>query len=136
MTPLTPEAKVQLKQTLSAGITDSALLAVVMSRLDGILRDVPPNWDDANDWTVFTGTANDPSGGRLARFHADLACNDVDGTIANRMAARATEFAPEDLPDGYAKVFARALLDKSCKGGQALTKEGRASLKALIAAPE
>ena len=136
MTPLTPEAKAQMKQNLSAGITDSALLAVVISRLDGILRDEPPNWDDANDWTVFTGTANDPSGGRLARFHADLACNDVDGTIANRMAARATELSPENLPDGYAKVFARALLDKSCKGGQALTKETRAALKTLIAAPE
>ncbi|HWM31191.1 MAG TPA: pentapeptide repeat-containing protein [Methyloceanibacter sp.] len=136
MTPLTPEAKVQLKQTLSAGITDPALLSVVLSRLDGILRDEPPNWDDANDWTVFTGTAKDPSPRVLASFHAALACNDSEGTIANRMAMRAIEIEPERLQDGYAKAFARALLDKSCKGGQALTKEARASLKALIAAPE
>ncbi len=91
MSPLTPEAKAQLKQDLNAGITDPALLAVVMSRLDEILRDEPPDWDDANDWTVFTGTAKDPSPRELARFHAALACNDSEGTIANRMAARATE---------------------------------------------
>ena len=39
MSPLSPEAKAQLKQDLSAGITDPAVLAVVMSRLDEILRD-------------------------------------------------------------------------------------------------
>src|SRR4029079_7180740 len=48
MSPLSPEAKAQLKQDLSAGITDPAVLAVVMSRLDDILRDAPPNWDDGN----------------------------------------------------------------------------------------
>jgi hypothetical protein len=136
MSPLTPEARTQLKQDLSAGITDPALLAVVMARLDGILRDEPPHWDDANDWTVFTGTAEEPSAGELARFHAALACNDSEGTIANRMAARAKEIETERLRDGYAEPFARALLDESCKGGQALTDETRAALKILIAAPE
>ena len=46
MSPLSPEAKAQLKQDLNAGITDPAVLTVVMSRLDEILRDAPPNWDD------------------------------------------------------------------------------------------
>ena len=136
MTPLPPEAKAQLKQDLSAGIADPALLAVVMARLDGILRDEPPHWDGANDWTVLAGTAEEPSVGELARFHAALACNDSEGTIANRMAGRAKEIETERLRDGYAQPFARALLDESCKGGQALTDETRAALKILIAAPK
>lgn len=135
LSPLTPEAKEQLKQDLSTGITNPAVLAVVMSRLDPILRDEPPDWNDANAWTDLAGNAKDPSGGRLARFHADLACKDIDGTIANRMAMRVQE-DPARWQDGYAKVFARALLDKSCQGGQALTKEMRAALKSLIATPD
>ncbi|MBM3543806.1 MAG: pentapeptide repeat-containing protein [Alphaproteobacteria bacterium] len=136
MTPLPLEARAQLKQDLNAGISDPTVLTVVLSRLDGLLRDEPPNWDDANDWTVFTGTAKAPSPRVIASFHATLACNDSEGTIANRMAMRATEVDKESLQDGYAKALARALLDKSCKGGQALTQEARAALKALIAKPE
>ena len=52
------------------------------------------------------------------------------------MAGRAKEIETERLRDGYAQPFARALLDESCKGGQALTDETRAALKILIAAPE
>jgi hypothetical protein len=136
MTPLPPEAKAQLKQDLNAGITDPALLAVVMARLDGILRDEPPHWDDGTTWTNFAGTAEEPSAGELARFHAALACNDSEGTIANRMAVRAKEIEAGRLRDGYAKPFARALLDESCQGGQALTEETRAALKILSAAPQ
>ena len=51
MSPLSPEAKTQLKQDLSAGITDAAVLAVVMSRLDEILRNEPPSWDDESSWS-------------------------------------------------------------------------------------
>ena len=37
---------------------------------------------------------------------------------------------------GYAKGLARALLDESCKGGKALTRETRATLNALASSPE
>ncbi len=67
MSPLSPEAKAELKQDLNANITDSAVLAVVMSRLDEILRDEPPNWDDANSWTDFVGKAKASSAGGPAR---------------------------------------------------------------------
>lgn len=67
MSPLSPEAKAQLKQDLNASITDPAVLAVVMSRLDEILRDEPPNWDDGNDWTDYISKAKKPSSEELAR---------------------------------------------------------------------
>jgi uncharacterized protein YjbI with pentapeptide repeats len=61
MSPLSPEAKAQLKQDLNANITDPAVLAVVTSRLDEILRDEPPNWDDGSSWTDFVSKAKQPS---------------------------------------------------------------------------
>ena len=60
MSPLTPEAKAQLKQDLNANITDPAVLAVVTSRLDEILRDAPPNWDDASSWNDYVGKSKEP----------------------------------------------------------------------------
>jgi Pentapeptide repeats (8 copies) len=136
MSPLTQEAKAQLQQDLNAGITDSAVLAIVTSRLDDILRDEPPNWEDATSWTVYANTAKEPSAAELARFHAQLACNDTEGSTASRMAARAIESATEHSGGAYAKPFASALLDETCKGGTALTPERRAALKNLVAAPE
>ena len=136
MSPLSPEAKAQLKQDLSAGITDPAVLAVVMSRLDEILRDAPPNWDDGNSWTDYVSKAKEPSAEELARFHAQLACDDTEGAIANSMAARAAASESEPLGKGYAKTFASALLDEDCKGGKALTRETRAALKNLVEAPQ
>jgi Pentapeptide repeats (8 copies) len=67
MSPLSPEAKAQLKQDLNANITDPEVLAVVMSRLDEILRDAPPNWDDEKSWTDYVNKAKEPSAGELAR---------------------------------------------------------------------
>lgn len=134
MSPLTPEAKAQLKQDLTTSITDPALLPVVLSRLDGILRDEPPGWDDGAGWTDFAGAAKEPSAEELARFHAALACGDGEGTIANRMAARALGIEAGHSNEPYAKLFASALLNETCKGGKALTKETRAALKALAAA--
>ena len=136
MSPLTPEAKAKLKQDLDAGITDPAVLSVVMSRLTEILRGEPPNWDDGNDWTDFVGTAKEPSAGELARFHAALACSDIEGTIANRMAARAMEIETEHLSEGYAKPFVSSLLNENCRGGKALTDETRSALENLTSAPE
>ena len=136
MSPLSPEAKAQLKQDLSAGITDPAVLAVVMSRLDEILRDEPPNWDDGNSWTDSVGKAKEPLAAELARFHAQLACDDTEGAIANSMAARAAASESEPLGKGYARTFASALLDGDCKGGKVLTRETRAALKTLVEAPQ
>jgi hypothetical protein len=67
MSRLSPEAKSELKQDLSANITDPAVLAVVMSRLDEILRDEPPAWDDGSSWTDYVSKAKQPSADELAR---------------------------------------------------------------------
>ncbi len=85
---------------------------------------------------ITAASAKAPSPEELARFHAGLACDDTDGTIATSMAGRAKEFETEHFGKGYAKPFASALLDENCKGGKALTDETRAALKSLAAAPE
>jgi len=136
MSPLTPDAQAQLKQDLNASITDSTVLPVVMSRLDEILRNEPPNWEDGNSWTDYVSKAKQPSAEELARFHADLACGDIEGTIANRMAGRSIEIEAERFGKFYAKAFASALLDGNCKGGKALTDETRTALKNLVSAPD
>ena len=136
MSPLTPDAQAQLKQDLNASITDSTVLPVVMSRLDEILRNEPPNWEDGNSWTDYVSKAKQPSAEELARFHADLACGDIEGTIANRMAGRSIEIEAEWFGKFYAKAFASALLDGNCKGGKALTDETRTALKNLVSAPD
>ena len=136
MSPLTPDAQAQLKQDLNASITDSTVLPVVMSRLDEILRNEPPNWEDGNSWTDYVSKAKQPSAEELARFHADLACGDIEGTIANRMAGRSIEIEAERFGKFYAKAFASALLDGNCKGGKVLTDETRTALKNLVSAPE
>jgi len=136
MSPLSPEAKAQLKQDLSTDIRDPEVLTVVSARLDEILRNEPPSWDDGNSWQDYVNKAKEPSTEELARFHAELACDDTEGTIANSMAGRAKAFETEHFGKGYAKPFARALLDATCKGGQALTAETRAALKNLVSAPE
>jgi hypothetical protein len=82
------------------------------------------------------GTARDPSASELARFNAALACNDIAGTIANRMAARAMEVETEHLSQGYTLSFASALLEENCRGGKALTDETRSALENLTSAPE
>lgn len=134
--PLTPEAQTQLKQELATAIADPALLAVVLSRLDPILRDEPPDWEDAVSWAHYARYEKDPSPAELVRFHAALACADSEGTIASRLAVRAREIEAGPFRDGYVEPFARALLDESCKGGQALTEDSRAALKSLLSAPE
>jgi hypothetical protein len=136
MSALTAEAKAQLKQGLDTDITDPELRGVVMARLDPILRNERPNWEDGSSWEDYFGKAKTPSAEELARFHAGLACDDPEGSIATSMARRAKEFETEHFGKGYAKPFASALLDENCKGGKALTDETRAALKNLVAAPE
>ena len=136
MSPLTREAKAQLKQNLGTDITDPIVLPVVTARLDEILRNEPPSWDDGNSWTDYVGKAKEPSAGELARFHAELACGDTEGTIAISMAGRAAAFETEHSAKGYAKPFASALLDENCKGGKVLIRETGAALKNLVSAPQ
>ena len=75
------------------------------------------------------GKAKEPSAEELARFHAALACDDTEGSIATSMAARATALETEPSGKAYAKAFAAALLDETCKGGKALTAQTRAALR-------
>jgi hypothetical protein len=136
MSPLSPDAKAQLKQDLNTDITDPEVLTVVTARLDQILRNDPPDWEDGSSWQDYVSTAKEPSTEELARFHAELACDDTEGTIANSMARRAKAFETEHFGKGYAKPFATALLSENCKGGKALTDKTRAALKNLVSAPE
>jgi Pentapeptide repeats (8 copies) len=131
MSAPTPEAKAELKQSLDTGITDPELRAVLMARLDQVLRNEPASWDDAKSWEGYARSAKAPSPQELATFLAKLACDDSDGTIASTMARRATDFETEHFGKGYAKPLAEALLDETCKGGKALTADTRAVLKNL-----
>jgi hypothetical protein len=134
--PLTTEA--QLKQDLSTDITDPELRAVVTSRLDHVLRNKPPGWADRTRWTEFR-TAKQPSAEEFAKFHADLACDDVkgnddaEGYIVNSMARRAKEFGAEDFRERYAKAFAKEFL-KKCPGAK-LIEATRATLDYLTRLP-
>jgi hypothetical protein len=136
MSPLSPEAKEQLKQDLNSSITDSTVLSIVMARLDEILRNEPPNWEDANSWADYARNAKEPSAEELGRFHGGLACDDAEGTIASTLARRATKLESEQFRKAYAKSLASALLDESCKGGKALNAATRAVLKTLASTPE
>jgi hypothetical protein len=109
-------------------------LAVVMSRLDEILRNEPPDWESGTSWSDYVRTAKQPSAEELARFHAGLACDDTEGAIASRMAARAGQPATDIFGKAYAKAVAAALLNEDCKGGTSLTPETRAALKNLVSA--
>ena len=48
MSPLSPEAKAKVNQDLWASITDQKVLSVVTGRLDRILSNDPPNWDEGD----------------------------------------------------------------------------------------
>ena len=136
MSPLTADAKAKLEQDLKANITDGKVLSLETSRLNQILRNEPPHWEDGNSWQEYVSKAKEPSADELAQFHADLACGDTEGYIANSMAGRAKAFETEHFREGYAKAFASALLDENCKGGKALTDETRAALENLVSGPE
>jgi uncharacterized protein YjbI with pentapeptide repeats len=137
MSSLTADAKAKLKQVLVANITDRTVLSRVNFRLDQILRRIPlPNWEGEDSWKEYVNKAKEPSADELAQFHADLACDDTEGYIANSMAGRVKEFETEHFREGYAKPFASALLDENCNGGKALTDENRTALENLALAPE
>lgn len=131
LSALTPEAKAQLRQALNTEITDPMVRPVVIARLDPILRDESPSWEDAKRWEDYAGNAKAPSPQDLARYHAGLACEDGEGYIATSLAGRAKEFDAEHFKNHYAKLFARTVLDETCKGGKALTRETHAALQSL-----
>jgi uncharacterized protein YjbI with pentapeptide repeats/transposase-like protein len=131
MASLTADAKAKLKRVLEANITDPTVSSVVNFRLDRILR----RWEEGS-WKEYVSKAKEPSADELAQFHADLACDDAEGYIANSMAVRVKEFETEHFREGYAKAFASALLDENCKGRKALTYKNRAALENLASAPE
>jgi hypothetical protein len=136
MSAPTLEAKAQLKQGIETDIDDAELRGIVMARLGKILSDEPLNWDDAQSWQDYVRSAKAPTAQELAAFHAKLACEDAGGAIAAAMAVRAKDFEAAHFGRGYAKLLADALLDESCKGGQALTPATRAALTSLASAPE
>ena len=45
-----------------------------------------------DSWKEYVSKAKEPSTDELAQFHADLACDDAEGYIANSMAGRVKEF--------------------------------------------
>ena len=86
MSPPTAEAKAELKQKLQANITDGKLLERLLDRLNPILRDDPPKWDDENSWSRYVSQAKEPSPDEIVQFLADMACRDPGGHIANGIA--------------------------------------------------
>src|SRR5215467_3854621 len=131
MSAPTPKAKAELRQSLDTDISDPELRGMLMARLDQVLRDEPANWVDATSWEDYARNAKARSPQELATFHAKLACDDSDGTIATGMARRAKDFETEHFGRGYAKPLAEALLDETCQGSKALTSDTRAVLKDL-----
>ncbi len=53
MSAPTAEEKAQVKQGIDTDITDPELRGVVMARLDPILRNEPPNWEDEKSWEDY-----------------------------------------------------------------------------------
>jgi uncharacterized protein YjbI with pentapeptide repeats len=136
VSPLTAEDKAELKRDLQA--TAGKLLGTLLDRLDPILRDNPPPWEDEDRWSAFISQAKEeePSADEIVQFLAGMACDDTEGYIASRMARRVEVYSKDDGRRPYAKPFASALLNENCKGGKALSFEMRATLENLGSAPE
>jgi hypothetical protein len=114
------------------------LLEKLVERLDPILRDDPPKWEDEKGWKPYRSEATDPPIIDLVDFLAGMACQERGGYIANSMAERAVLYSDSE-DDGrrqYAKRLARALLDEKCEGAKKLTDGWRAELEKLVAVAE
>ena len=102
MSPLTPDAQAQLKADLNAGITDSTVLPVVMSRLDEILRNEPPNWEDGNSWEDYRRQGE----GTVGRGARPLSCSVWRATTPRARSQTAWRDAPPRLkPSSLAKAM-------------------------------
>jgi uncharacterized protein YjbI with pentapeptide repeats len=129
MAPPTADHKAKLKEELNAKISDGELLTSLLDRLNPILRNYPPKWDDKDSWIEYVSQAKEPSPDELGQFLADITCKDPEGNIAIAMAERAEHFSQDDGKRRYAKPLAIALLNEKCDGAKALTDEIRAILK-------
>jgi uncharacterized protein YjbI with pentapeptide repeats len=146
MSPPAAEAKAEIRHVLQTEIADGKLLERLLDRLNPILRDDPPHWDDEESWNRYVSKAKEKElpPDELARFYADLACGDPWGHIANGMVRnllrdlewKATYPVLNVPAKGYAKPLASALLNDNCKGGTALTDEARAMLEGLVSEAE
>ena len=131
----TADAKAELKKKLQANITDGELLQRLLDRLNPILRDDPPKWDDENSWRLYVSQKKPSPPAEIVQFLADMACRDPTGPIANAMSFRALSYGTRGQYD-YAKPLAQALLQESCRGAKALTDEMRGWLENLVSAAE
>jgi hypothetical protein len=129
MAPPTADYKAKLKEQLNAKITDGELLNSLLDRLNPILRDYPPKWDDKDSWIKYVSQAKEPSPDEFGQFLADMACGDPEGHIAIAMAERAEHFSQDDGKRHYARPLAMALTNERCEGAKALTDEMRAILE-------
>ena len=136
MSPPTADAKAELKKKLQANITDGKLLQRLLDRLNPILRDDPPKWDDENSWRLYVSQKKPSPPAEIVQFLADMACRDPTGRIANAMTFRAESYRPRGGQYDYAKPLAQALLQESCRGAKALTEEMRGRLENLVSAAE
>ncbi len=108
----------------------------MIERLDPILRDDPPEWQDEDKWSQYVSQATEPDTGELVPFLADMACGERGGYIANAMAKRAVRYSKDVDRRQYGKPLAEALLDEKCEGAKALTDETQAKLRELVSAAE
>jgi tetratricopeptide (TPR) repeat protein len=138
MSPPEADAKAKLKTKLQT-ITDAKLLERLMERLEPILRNVPPNWEDEDSWREYIRQANEPPPEELAQLLGQMACGDSKGDVSQEIARRAIakELARKVLnrrskqTPSYVKPLAQALLSTNCEGAKALADESRAKLRVL-----
>ena len=107
MSAPTAEEKALLKQGIDTDITDPELRGIVTARLEQVLRDEPATFDDAANWEDYAKAAKPPSPEELARFHAELACADSDGTIAAGMNSTRQGFRDGAFRQGLRQGFGR-----------------------------
>jgi uncharacterized protein YjbI with pentapeptide repeats len=129
MSPFTAEDKADLTKWLQEDITDGELLKQVLDTLDPILGTDPQKWGDEEDWSITINQAHQPAPDEIAGFLAHIACQEPEGHIALVMAERAEMAIDGALPYGASLV--KALLNDTCEGAKALTKEKRARLEEL-----
>ena len=129
MSPLTDADKADLTEWLHNTITDGELLKKVLDTLNPILRTDPQKWEDEEDWSESIKQAHQPAPDEIAGFLAHMACEEPEGHIALAIAEKTKNVinARSDL-----RRFSRkALLNDTCEGAKALTKETRARLEKL-----
>jgi uncharacterized protein YjbI with pentapeptide repeats len=129
MSPLTPREKAELTEWLQNDITDGELLKKVLDTLNPILRTDPQKWEYQKDWSDSIKQTHQPAPDEIAGVLAHIACEEPEGHIALVMAERAERAINGALT--YGAFLVKALLNDTCEGAKALTKEKRAMLEKL-----